>query len=222
MFQVEALRMCHTRDTFDEGRRAMQRAQPSTLGLLARRNLGMTGSRSSSPLRVGIVTRSAEKDMRRIHNTAALLSLCPELGVVCEAVALDTAGFVANVKLVLHLHALVALHGSHVTYAAFPPRPLAVLEVKPHHMPVGWFQSYFPAFFALDTWYYVHHASKEEHRAGADTKAVQQQAAVLPLPIFRDFVCDVLRRFARHTASIKSRHAGVMQCRGQAQEDRMR
>lgn len=67
-------------------------------------------------------------------------------------------------------------------------------------MPAFWFQNYFPTFYALDTWYYVHHATDEEHRTGAASRAPQQQAAILPLPIFHDFVCDVLGRFSRHAA----------------------
>ena len=66
------------------------------------------------------------------------------------------------------------LHGCYMT-VTFP-------QVKPHPMIPYWFQNYFPAFFALDSWYYVHHATREEHRHGATTKAPQQQVEGPPCP----------------------------------------
>ena len=200
--RVGRLELCHTRDIFDGGRKAMQGAQPSLLGLLTRRTL-RSPPRNPRPLRIGIITPTALANRRRLQNVAELLRVCAPLGVLCEEVHLDVAGAAENVQRVLPLHGLVALHGSHMSYAAFPERPLAILEVKPWPMSAFWFQKYFPSFFALDSWYFVHHATPDEHRNGATSGAPQQQAAVLPPGVFSDFVCLVVRRFAEHDAKVQ-------------------
>jgi hypothetical protein len=199
---VGRLELCHTRDIFDGGRKSMQGAQPSLLGLLTRRTL-RSPPRNPRPLKIGIITPTALENRRRLYNVAELLRVCAPLGVLCEEVHLDVAGAAENVQRVLPLHGLVALHGSHMGYAAFPERPLAILEVKPWPMSGFWFQKYFPSFFALDSWYFVHHATPDEHRRGATGGAPQQQAAVLPPGVFRDFVCMVVRRFAEHDAKVQ-------------------
>lgn len=200
--RVGSLQLCHTRDTFDFGRKTMQGAQPSLLGLLTRRTL-RAPARDRLPLRIGIITPTDPANRRRLQNVAELLHVCAPLSVVCEEVHLDVAGAAENVQRVLSLHGLVAMHGSHMGYAAFPERPLAILEVKPWPMIPFWFQKYFPAFFALDSWYFVHHATRDEHRKGASSGAPQQQAAVLPPDVFGDFVCLVVRRFAEHDAKVQ-------------------
>ena len=200
--RVGRLELCHTRDIFDGGRKAMQGAQPSLLGLLTRRTL-RSPPRTPRPLRIGIITPTALANRRRLQNVAELLRVCAPLGVLCEEVHLDVAGAAENVQRVLPLHGLLALHGSHMSYAAFPERPLAILEVKPWPMGEFFFQKYFPSFFALDSWYFVHHATPDEHRNGATSGAPQQQAAVLPPGVFSDFVCLVVRRFAEHDAKVQ-------------------
>ena len=210
---VGNLKLCHTRDTFDGGRKTMQGAQPSLLGLLTRRTL-RSPPRDPRPLRIGIITPTSPANRRRLQNVAELLRVCAPLGVLCEEVHLDVAGAAENVQRVLPLHGLVALHGSHMGYAAFPERPLAILEVKPWLMGTFWFQKYFPSFFALDSWYFVHHATRDEHREGASSGAPQQQAAVLPPGVFSDFVCLVVRRFAEHDAKVQRAVSGGTGARG--------
>ena len=209
LLRVGRLELCHTRDTFDGGRKCMQGAQPSLLGLLTRRTL-RSPPRNPRPLKIGIISPTALGNQRRLQNVAELLRVCAPLEVLCEEVHLDVAGAAENVQRVLPLHGLVALHGSHMSYAAFPERPLAILEVKPWPMSAFWFQKYFPSFFALDSWYFVHHATPDEHRRGATSGAPQQQAAVLPPGVFRDFVCLVVRRFAEHDAEVQRAADGRM------------
>ena len=200
---AEGLRVCHTRDSFDEGRRAQHGLQMPLLGAAARPRLG-EAARPRRPLRVGIVTRSSAS-ARRITNEDELVAGCPR-GLRCEKVALDEAGAERNARRVLRYHALVALHGAHVTYASFPERPLALLEVKPHAMFPSWFQHFHPSAFALDTWMYVYDAGPHPgdaatRVAGHTTRRLRasangnKQPAALPLPIFRQFACLVAERF---------------------------
>ena len=197
---VEGLRVCHTHDAFDEGRRAHQGLQMSLLGATARPRLNAS-MRPRSPLRVGIVTPSSSSVARRITNEDELVAGCPR-GVLCEKIALDHAGIIANARRVVGYHALVALHGSHVTYAAFPERPFALLEVKPFSMYPSWFQHYYQTAFALDTWFYAFFADRPPaEEPGRVLQKVRRrtggnkQPAVLPLSVFRQFVCAVAQRF---------------------------
>ena len=78
------------------------------------------------------------------------------------------------------------------------PKPFATLEVQPHNMSDHTFGLYGNAL-ARDTWVYSW-AAGPEHARRADQDGVgaanpQQQAAVLPVSVFRDFVCRILHRF---------------------------
>ena len=99
-----------------------------------------------------------------------------------------------QVRAVLPYHALVAMHGAHMTYATFPERPFAFLEVKPAPMLHGWFRKYHLTAFALDTWVYYFEAGEQEHRQSGQ-QSVAHQGAVLPLATFREFATTVVRRF---------------------------
>merc|ERR1712087_676935 len=101
----------------------------------------------------------------------------------------------------MRFHALVTLHGAQALYAAFPPRPFALLEVRPWQMPDEWFLKYHPTGFRRDTWVYTFNVSVashiEGHILGEDphNKFPQHDAAVLPPALFSAFVNDVTKRF---------------------------
>ena len=87
------------------------------------------------------------------------------------------------------------------SYASFPERPFALLEVKPYPMMHAWFRKYHITAFALDTWVYTFEAGEREHRESPGNPNVAQPAhhgAVLPLSVFAEFAQLVVRRFAVH------------------------
>ncbi len=139
-FRVAELHVCHLHDAFDDGRRSFQALQPSLLGATARQMRLRLPARARArwPLRVGVVTPGSGSHGtpgRKLHNAAELLrdgctGLAPAGRLVCERVHLDRPGCEDNLRAVLPLHALVALHGAHVTYSAYPERPFALLEVR--------------------------------------------------------------------------------------------
>jgi len=200
-YHVANLSVCHLHDAFDDGRRAFQGMQLSVLGATARQQhlRQPTRSRPRRPVRLGVAMPSRGKGTpnRTLHNADELVREgCAPFApnVSCEIVHLDHAGCHANLQAVLPLHALVALHGAHVTYAAFPERPFALLEVRPYTMTHTWFRKYHQTAFALDTWTYSFEAGEAEHRKSKSGEA-QRQGAVLPVGVFREFVGTVLRRF---------------------------
>lgn len=118
-YAVRRLRVCHLRDAFDEGRRAFQGMQPSLLGALVRQRLGIPpASRPlAPPVRIGIVVpgRHSTSPARRIFNADELISSgCPS-NASCDALHLDRPGCLANLRAILPYHAIVAMHGAHMT-----------------------------------------------------------------------------------------------------------
>lgn len=209
IFEVDTLHVCHLHDAFDDGRRAFQGMQPSLLGATARqKSLRLPPrARPRLPLRIGIAVPTPGRGTpgRSIHNADELVrdgcaAVAPPPRLRCELVYLDHPGCDANVRAVLRLHALVALHGAHVTYAAFPERPFALLEVRPYTMSRTWFRKYHQTAFALDTWTYAFEASEQEHRPSQSAEP-QRQGAVLPLGIFREFAAEVVDRFFRNSST---------------------
>ena len=198
VYTVDRLAVCHVHDVFDFGRRAFQRMQPSMLGALARHRLGLRRSlRPPWPVRVGIAVPGPHPRLpgRRIVNAEQLVERgCPPRAT-CKLVRLDHHGCAENLRTIRPLHALVALHGAHVTWSAFAERPFALLEVKPYTMGHMWFRKYHQTAFSLDTWTYAFEAGAQEHRPTA-TSNIQWHGAVLPIPVFRKFVEVVVRQLA--------------------------
>lgn len=221
-FLVDKLRTCHLHDAFDSGSRAFQGTQLSLLGEVARRHHRMPPRRPRTQgegLRIGFVTPSSASDMRRIHNLDELMRACAKYGGVlsCDVVHLDKPGLKQNLHAVAPLHAMVALHGAHVTYASFPERPFALLEIKPFPMGEWFFIKYHQTAFALDTWTSSYFPGQKEHRAVIEqvpgerrTELVpQHQAAVLPVPDFLEWACNTSRRFREWGLSTRRRYPPV-------------
>ena len=129
-------------------------------------------------------------------NGRALLDVCDEYeGVACQTVFLDANGVSANVEAVAPLHAMVAMHGAHMSYAAFAERPFAALEIKPLEMEQDWFDSYHPSAFMKDTLWWTYSADPHTSRA-SNVSGPQHQSAYLPEGIFRAFLCNLTASFA--------------------------
>ena len=177
----------------DRRRAPMQHLLPSLLGAYVRGRLRAPPRPPTPPIRVAIATR---RGGRRIRNEKKLLDACESHWptVRCELLWLNASGCVANVRRVLPFHALVGLHGAHMTYAAFPQRPFAVLEVVPFPMPEWRFERYTPAVFQHDTWVFSYHASASTHRNGQESGQLQHQAADLPLPVWNEFLSNLSAR----------------------------